>query len=97
MIKFNKHNVTDTATKIKCRVWYSLDNHVRGKPCVTVYAKDYGRELGKILNGVKNDSDSMTDYFETDRVRFFEGDEHYAAARLGAERFATRRSAKRTA
>ena len=37
MIKFNMHNVTDTETKAKARVYYSLDNHVSRKPCVTLY------------------------------------------------------------
>lgn len=49
MIKFNKHNVTDTETKIKARVLYSLDNRIDGRKCVTIYAKDYDRSLGKIF------------------------------------------------
>ena len=55
MIKFNKHNVTDTETKIKARVLYSLDNRIDGRKCVTIYAKDYDRSLGKIFNEYEND------------------------------------------
>ena len=31
MIKFNKYNVTNTETKEKARVWYSLNNRVDGR------------------------------------------------------------------
>jgi len=49
MINFNKHNITNTETKIKARVSYSLNNHVGrfdrnsdkfNKECVTVFCKD---------------------------------------------------------
>ena len=85
-IKFNKFNVTNTTTKAKARVHYSLDNHVSRQPCVTLFARDYGSTLRAIFTDAQNDSDSMTDYFETDRVRFFEDHPHYAAARLAATR-----------
>ena len=38
---------------------------------ITIYAKSYRRftaEIGEALD-VQNDSDAMTDYFETDRIR----------------------------
>lgn len=93
MIKFNLHNVTDTETKAKARVIYDLDNHVSGLPCVTLYGKTCLENLSAIFStGVKNNSDSMTDYFEDDRIRFFEGDEHYAAARETAERMKAKRA-----
>ena len=85
MIKFNKHNVTDTETKIKARVLYSLDNRVDGRKCVTIYAKDYDRSLGKIFNEYENDTDTMTDYFDAGRVILFEDHPIYKQARERAE------------
>lgn len=85
MIKFNKHNVTDTETKIKVRVLYSLDNRIDGRKCVTIYAKDYDRSLGKIFTEYKNDTDTMTDYFDAGRVILFEDHPLYKQARERAE------------
>ena len=85
MIKFNKHNVTDTETKIKARVLYSLDNRIDGRKCVTIYAKDYDRSLGKIFNEYENDTDTMTDYFDAGRVILFEDHPLYKQARGRAE------------
>ena len=88
MIKFNKHNVTNTANKAKCRVFYSLDNHVSHKPCVTIYAKSCLDKLSPVLGGVGNvinDSDSRSDYFEDDRVRLFEDHPLYEVARRAVE------------
>ena len=85
MIKFNQHNVTDTTTKTKARVTYSLDNRGNDRPCVTLYAKDYANALGKIIqDAYRNDTDSMTDYFETGRVVLFADHPLYAAAREAA-------------
>lgn len=53
------------------RVHYSKGNYRKesGLPqgTITIYSKDYAH-LPKFLNP-ENDSDSMTDYFEKDRVR----------------------------
>lgn len=84
MIKFNRYHVTNGT--VKARISYSLDNHVSGKPCVTLYAKDYSRDLGSIFaDEYVNDTDSQTDYFDEGRVRLFEGHPLYAAARKRAE------------
>ena len=86
MIKFNKHNVTDTETKEKARIFYSVDNRVDGRKCVTLYAKDYTRSLGRVLpKDYKNASDSTTDYFESGTVVLFEEHPLYQAARKRAE------------
>lgn len=75
-----KHYVTNG--EIKVRVHYSHFVHGSlGVPCVTLYAKDYSRNLRDIFpDTYKNNSDILTDYFEKDRVRFFEGDPHYKDA-----------------
>lgn len=84
MIRFNKHHVTDGITK--SRVFYSLDNRVDGRKCVTLYAKDYDHNLGHVFESAyENDTDSQTDYFEKGTVRLFEGHPMYAAARVRAE------------
>ncbi len=84
MIKFNKFNVTDGT--IKARVYYSLDNRIDGRKVVTLYAKDYDRNLGKLFaDSYENKTDSMTDYFETGTVRLFEDHPLYAVARKHAE------------
>jgi len=83
-MKFNKHHVTDGT--VKARVYYSLDNRTDKRPCVTLYAKDYGNELNKLFpDTYKNDTDIMTDYFEKGRVVLFADHPMYAAARKRAE------------
>ena len=84
MIKFNKHHVTNGEVKARC--FYSLDNRVDGRKCVTIYAKDYDRNLGRVLGeAYVNDTDSASDYFDQGRAVLFEGHELYAAARARAE------------
>jgi len=83
MIKFNKFNVTNGT--LKARVSYSLDNRMDGRKCVTIYAKDYNRDLGRMLpEEYFNDTDASTDYFEMGRVVLFETSPHYDAARAAA-------------
>lgn len=89
MLKFNKHNVTDTESKIKARIFYSLDNRVDRRKCVTLYAKDYDRALGSLFaDEYKNETDSMTDYFDQGRVVLFEDHPLYSQARQIAEQLA---------
>lgn len=84
MVKFNKHHVTNGEIKARCH--YTLDNRTDGRKCVTIYAKDYDRSLGKVLADVyKNDTDTMTDYFDQGRAVLFEDHPLYAAARTRAE------------
>ena len=78
MIKFNRHNVTNGTAKARC--YYSRTTLRDGRECVTIYAKEYGRELGAMFPTVENETDSQTDYFEKDRVRIFAGDPLFAAA-----------------
>lgn len=96
MVKFQKFYVTNSA--VKAKVWYSMDNRIDGRKCVTLYAKDYGRELGAIFTDeYKNDTDLMTDYFEKGRAVLFSDHPLYAAARARAEQNETERQAKREA
>jgi hypothetical protein len=97
-IKFQQFAVVNTATKAKARVWYSLDKRANGVKSVTVYHKDYGRQLGEVFADVacayENDTDTQTDYFDKGRVELFEGHALYAAARERAEANEAKRAAK---
>lgn len=86
MIKFNKHFVTDGANK--ARVFYSYSENYGhpdfNKKCLVVYAKDFksGDALGAMfrdVGGYKNETDSMTDYFDEGCVRMYEDHPYYAA------------------
>lgn len=94
MIKFNKFNVTNGTEKARCH--YSLDNRVDGRKCVTIYAKDYGHSLGRVIDSgdYQNDTDTQTDYFDKGRVVLFEGHPLYTAARARAEQNAAEWDAK---
>lgn len=95
MIKFRQHYITNDI--IKARVSYSLDNRIDDRKCVTIYARDWDRALGKIFKeGYKNETDSMTDYFEQGHVELYENNKYYAEARKVAELVAQKRRAKCT-
>lgn len=88
MIKFNLHNVTDTETGAKARVTYHINKYkTDDAPSVTIYEKNYRNELSKIFDNITNNSDSMTDYFEENRVIFRKGDAYYEQAMKAADRY----------
>ena len=82
-IKFNKFHVTNGTAK--ARVWYNLDNRIDGRKCVTIYAKDYTRTLGLVLDGYQNETDYHTDYFDKGKVVLFEDHPLYSVARAAVE------------
>lgn len=85
MIKFNKFNVTNGTDK--ARVHYCLDNRTDRRECVTIYAKDYDRSLGRVFadsEDYQNNTDTQTDYFDKGRVVLFADHPLYAAARARA-------------
>ncbi len=84
-VKFQKYYVAGNGAKAK--VWYSLDNRIDGRKCVTIYAKDYDRALSVVFSGAgyTNNTDTQTDYFDKGKVVLFEGNPLYAAARARAE------------
>jgi len=87
-IRFQRHAVTDGTHK--ARVWYSLDNRVDRRACVTLYAKDHdsGDALHKLFpDDYKNETDSQRDYFEKGKVNLFKDSPHYATARAAALSF----------
>jgi len=96
MIKFNTYNVVNTETGKKARVAYHIGNRVDGRKAVTIYAKDYGYQLGGILSHT-NSTDSQTDYFETDKAVIFEDHPMYAQALKTATAVSAKYEAKREA
>lgn len=86
-IRFLKHKVVNDTTKQSARVWYSLDNRIDGRKCVTIYAKDYGSQLSRVFDSdeVTNRTDTQTDYFDKDSVRLFEDHPLYKIARKHVE------------
>ena len=62
-------NVKVTLNGIKVDGEYMSCYFSLGDGCVHVYARKYSSRLPAELGMVKNDTDSQTDYFETDRVK----------------------------
>jgi hypothetical protein len=82
MIKFNQFNVVNSANGAKAKVHYSFQSY--GGDHVTIYDKDYGRDLAKVFADVeaeyRNDTDTMTDYFDKGSVVLKPDHPLYAAA-----------------
>ena len=78
MIKFMQFYVTDGTTKAK--VFYTRDNRTDRRECITLYAQDYSRALGKIFANYQNDTDIQSDYFDKGKVVIFADNPLYAAA-----------------
>lgn len=76
-IRFMKHYVTDGTTK--ARVLYSHGWLTDGSRPVTLYARDYGHELGAVFHGIDGVG-YQTDYFDKGCVRIAAGHPLYAAA-----------------
>jgi hypothetical protein len=81
--KILKKGVRDIATGAYTPCWYSFGSRFKDrgkygsilKEAVVIYARDY-KPLPAGLNPT-NDSDSRTDYFENDRVVFWENTPEY--------------------
>lgn len=75
-LKFLKHGIRYQGKYIP--VWYS-ESATYGMPegTITIYARNYGKELPTELNPT-NDTDSMTDYFDTDKARIAPSNKYYA-------------------
>jgi hypothetical protein len=66
------------------RVWYNEGELIGGRypdGTLTIYRKDYREGRFPDVPGitVHNNSDMMTDYFESDRIRITPDSQHYAA------------------
>jgi hypothetical protein len=94
-IKFNKFNVTDGTDK--ARVWYNLDNRYDGRKSVNISDKDYGHALSRVFAEIdvnyRNETDTMTDYFDKGRATIFEDHPLYVQARAHVEALEAARGA----
>jgi len=98
MIKFNLYNVVNKETGDKAKVSYHISNRVDGRECVTLYEKEYSRNLSKVFAGqATNNSDSMTDYFESTKMVFFTDHPLYEQALAAAKRWEAKWKARRAA
>jgi hypothetical protein len=90
-IKFFYNGIKLNGQNKLIRCFYSLDNSTRESgPCVTIYAKGYGAELPGDLFTVENDTDIMTDYFDTDSATMTPAHPLYKYARAAALKAAMR-------
>ena len=74
MIKFLKKGIR--ANNEYYPVSYSLGTLIDGVEYITIYAKSIIKGLPKELNPINN-SETMTDYFEVDRIKFAKGTDMY--------------------
>lgn len=65
-IKAQAHGLKFDGVLVKCYVSYGTMRN--GSKEFTIYANDYGVRLPRV-NGWENDTDSMTDYFDKDKIR----------------------------
>lgn len=59
-----------------CSCWYSKNRD----NSVTIYARHYNEHIPREIGNVRNESNSMIDYFETDSCTLRPGDTYYEAA-----------------
>jgi len=75
--RFLKNGVKDATGKYyPC--WYSLGAMVNGKIAITLYARSILTGLPQALQP-ENNSDMQSDYFENDKVRFYQGTMEFEA------------------
>jgi len=65
-IKAQAYGLKFDGVLVKCYVSYGTMRN--GSKEFTIYANDYGTQLPRV-NGWENDTDSMTDYFDKDKIR----------------------------
>lgn len=100
---FYWNGIKDTKGDKLQKCWYSggkLTNHPDGT--ITIYARDYSRFSDKVRAcfKVENDTDTMTDYFDDDRIRVIPSHPLYSqvqAAMRAQESHREARAAKRRA
>ncbi|MGI9027519.1 MAG: hypothetical protein ACR2FM_01585 [Candidatus Saccharimonadales bacterium] len=75
-MKFKKYNISNNGFKAK--VHYSKGVSVRtGTDMIVAYERGYTKDWAKIFDKWEDESDVMTDYFDTRKVRFYEGSKQY--------------------
>ena len=77
-IKFNMYNITKGDLKVK--VSYALTETKEGKKAIWISEKNYGYDLMKIFSNAKNNTDTMTDYFDYTSLYIIEGEKYFEEA-----------------
>lgn len=70
-IKILKHGIKKGTDYCPCRYYVNEDKSI------TIYARNYGDHIPAEIGNVINESDSMTDYFETDHCKLYPEDKYY--------------------
>ena len=83
-VRFLQYSVTNGVDKVK--VWYSASHNNNEIVHITVYADSYSGNLTKIFPNVINNTDSMTDYFEHDRVVIKKDSVHWKACKAAYDK-----------
>lgn len=83
-IKFFWNGLRLNGDKCLVKVSYSMDNQRGLDECVTIHADGYGNQLPRDIFDVRNDSDSYTDYFDTDSATLTPDHPLYKYARYAA-------------
>ncbi len=78
--RFGKHGVRLNGKYYKAS--YSHCVLIDGKEAITIYGDATTGRLPAILNP-ENDTDMQTDYFESDKVRFYAGSPEFTALLAG--------------
>ena len=66
---------------------YVVSKLIDGRNAVTIYAQSLINKLPKELGRVQNDTDGMSDYYETDKCRFYEGSAEFELLKPLADRW----------
>lgn len=78
MIKILQNGIKHDNGYTPC--FYSMGNNTRHSDrCITIYARCYER-LPAELGAIQNDTDTQTDYFDSDKVYLEPGDKYYTEA-----------------
>lgn len=86
-IKFFWNGIRVNGEKSLNKCSYSLDNHREYKECVSIYADRYGSVLPRDLFEVHNETDSYTDYFDSDHATLTPDHPLYKYARYAAVKY----------
>lgn len=78
MIKILQNGIKHDNGYTPC--FYSMGNNTRhSEKCIAIYARDY-EHLPAELGAIQNDTDTQTDYFDSDKVYLEPGDKYYTEA-----------------
>lgn len=89
MLKFYYNGIKANGGKLQKATYYETDYAGQNYPAgtITIYARDYRRfskEVAEVF-AVQNDTDWMTDYFDSDRIRVVPFNPYYAQVKAACD------------